>query len=52
MFPGLSAIIPLAWFLLSKRARLRQPLAVPMLAAVVILFSVTLDPAGIRYIRR
>ena len=46
MFSGLSAIIPLVWFLLSKRARMRQPLAVPMLAAVVILFSVTLDLGG------
>ena len=46
IFPGLSAIIPLAWFLLSKRARTRQPLAAPMLAAVAILFAVTIDLSG------
>jgi hypothetical protein len=46
IFPGLSAIIPLVWFLLSRRARARQPLAAPMLAAVAILFAVTIDLGG------
>ena len=46
IFPGLSAIIPLVWFLISKRARMRQPLAAPMLAAVTILFAITIDLGG------
>jgi hypothetical protein len=46
IFPGLSAIIPLAWFLLSKRARTRHALAMPMLAALAILFAVTIDLDG------
>jgi hypothetical protein len=46
LFPGLSAIIPLAWFLLSKRARTRQRLAAPMIAAVGILFAITIDLSG------
>ena len=46
IFPGLSAIIPLAWFLVSKRARTRQPLAGLMLATVAILFAVTIDLHG------
>jgi hypothetical protein len=46
IFPGLAAIIPLAWFLLSKRARARQPLAAPMLAALAILCVITIDLRG------
>jgi hypothetical protein len=46
IFPGLSAILPLVWFLLSKRARMRQPLAAPMLATVAILFAITIDLGG------
>ena len=46
MFPGMSAIIALAWLLFSKRGRTRQPLATPMLAAVAILFVVTIDVGG------
>jgi hypothetical protein len=46
MFPGLAAVIPLAWFAFSRRARASQTLAVPMLAAVGILFVFTLDVAG------
>jgi hypothetical protein len=46
IFPGLSAIIPLVWFLLSKRARMRQPLAAPMLATLAILFAITIDLGG------
>jgi hypothetical protein len=46
IFPGLAAFIPLAWFLLSTRARTRQPLAAPMIATVVILFGITIDLGG------
>lgn len=46
MFPGLSAIIALVWFLFSKRARTRQPLAAPTLVALAILFGITLDLHG------
>jgi hypothetical protein len=46
MFPGLSAIIPFAWFLVSKPARASQPLAAPMLAAVAILFLISIDLGG------
>ncbi|HME21681.1 MAG TPA: hypothetical protein VKI44_10105 [Acetobacteraceae bacterium] len=46
IFPGLSAIIPLAWFGLSKRARARQPLAAPLLATLAMLFAVTIDLGG------
>src|SRR5271165_2538674 len=46
IFPGFSAIIPLAWFGLSRRARTRQPLAAIMLAALAILFAVTIDLGG------
>jgi hypothetical protein len=46
IFPGLSAIIPVVWFLFSNRARTRQPLAAPMLAAVTILFVITIDLGG------
>jgi hypothetical protein len=46
IFPGLAAIIPLAWFLLSKRARARQPLVVPMLATLAVLCAITIDLDG------
>lgn len=46
IFPGLSAIIPLVWFLMSRRARERQSLAAPMIVTVAILFVVTLDLHG------
>ena len=46
IFPGLSAVIPLAWFVVSKNARTRQPFAILMLAAVAILFAVTIDVHG------
>lgn len=46
MFPGLSAVIGLAWFLFSKHARTRHPLAAPMLVALAILFGITLDLHG------
>jgi hypothetical protein len=46
IFPGLSAIIPLAWFALSKPARIRQPLAAAMLVTIAILLVVTLDLNG------
>ena len=46
IFPGLSAIVPLAWFALSKRARRRHPLSAVMLATFGIVFIVTLDLGG------
>ncbi len=46
IFPGLAAIIPLAWFLASPRARARHPLAAPMLASTAILVVLTLDLGG------
>lgn len=46
MFPGLSAVIPLAWFVCSKRARAGQRLAAPMLVTFAILFAITLDLHG------
>ena len=46
IFPGLSAIIPLAWFALSRQARSRHPLAAVLLVAFAILVIVTLDLGG------
>jgi hypothetical protein len=46
LFPGLSAMIPLGWFLVSRPARTRQPLAAVILAAVAILFILTIDFDG------
>lgn len=46
IFPGLSAIVPLAWFALSRRARRRHPLAAVLLVAFAILFIITLDLGG------
>ena len=46
IFPGLSAIVPLAWFALSGRARRRQPRAGVLLATFAILVIVTLDLGG------
>jgi hypothetical protein len=46
LFPGISAIIPLGWFLLSKRARRRRPLASVMLGAVIALFATTILVGG------
>jgi hypothetical protein len=51
IFPGLAAIIPLAWFLVWRRARARQPLAASMLATVGILFAVTIDLDGHTFYR-
>ena len=48
LFPGFSAIIGCAWFLLSKRARARQPLAGPLLATAAILVVLTIDFDGHR----
>lgn len=46
LFPGLSAIIPVVWFMLSKRARARHPLAGVMLVTLAILFSLTIYVDG------
>jgi hypothetical protein len=45
-FPGLAAIIALAWFSVGGRARRRQPLAAPMLATAAIVTVLTLDVGG------
>ena len=46
LFPGLSAIIPFVWFILSRKARARQPLAAVMVVSVVILFAITISVDG------
>jgi hypothetical protein len=46
IFPGLSAVIPLLWFLVSKDARRRNPLATPLLAGAVVLVVITMDLHG------
>jgi hypothetical protein len=51
IFPGLSALIPLLWFLVSKDARRRKPLATPMLASAVFLVVLTLDLNGHSFYR-
>lgn len=51
LFPGLSAIIPLAWSAASRRARARHPLALEMLGTVAILFVLTIDIGGISVFR-
>jgi len=46
IFPGLAAIIPLAWFGISKQARRRYPLAAVMMTTLAILVTITLYVHG------
>lgn len=51
LFPGLAAIIALAWFLGSRSARRRNKLAAVLLAATGILFLATIDVGGWTFYR-
>lgn len=51
LFPGLSAIIPLAWSAASRRARARHPLALEMLGTFAFLLVLTIDIGGISIFR-
>ncbi len=46
LFPGLSAIIPPIWFLISPSARRRQPQAAALLVTILIFFLLTIDVRG------
>lgn len=46
LFPGLSAIIPVVWFLVSRQARARHALAPVMLGTAAILVALTIDLGG------
>jgi len=46
LFPGMVAIVPLLFFLISRRARKRQPVAIAMLVTVAILFFLTIYVRG------
>jgi hypothetical protein len=49
-FPGMAAIIALLWFLISRPARKRHPIAAVMLVAAAILFFLTIEIAGYTYL--
>ncbi len=46
LFPGLSAVIPAIWFLVSPSARRRHPHAAVLLVTMLIFFLLTIDARG------
>jgi hypothetical protein len=46
LFPGMAAITALVWFVISRPARQRRPLAAVMLVTAAILFFLTIEIAG------
>lgn len=46
LFPGAASVVAVGWFAVSRRARLHQPLAAPMLMAAAIVVAITLNLHG------